>query len=464
MEKVVSDNKYMKELQFTLMKALGWYFKHHKEKDCTQSVIAEKMYISKSRISQWIIPPDKVGEFTDSGFESEIRAKHKALIPLPKAREICTLMNTSIASVLAIYLMREEFNKFQGRISDVEKLKFLKSELSEKQGHAEEKAEIIHPSIPQTLPKMEDDPNIITNISNPKFGPWIGKLYCYFYSTSSEEIDLMQKGEKINQDEDNTVLEFDDSAEEDMYQELLSRATGEAIFCGILEINNYSDSQDGLCHVTLSFIPDVYGIKKKPKVYRGILSLSAKTNAVYCELIGENLGDKAYFITDNPDFSSENSKISCCMAMVLTYSSRVNHRRPCAERMLISQTPISPGTPEYEELKVNLRMNDKVIRIDEDGYSHLISSISDLDDPDLIAIRSAYPNFDSLKRGYGKTEQILHIEEDDVEKLANSLNDSQQIKFKRLLRLYSLAPFYAKTKATKTEDLLRERCAIRVVR
>lgn len=440
-----------------LMKALGWYFKYNKESCYTQSEIAKKIHLSPSRISQWIIPPSKAQDYSDTNFELELKKNRKSLIPLSDAQDICTLMNTSISSVLAIYLMRNEFDPVRGNMPNVEKFNFLKDQLNESHNCSTEPETTTSTVLPLSTLESNDEQNIITHISEPKFRPWAGKLYCYFYSTSSEEIELMQKGKRVDPNGDHVVPEFEEPAEAAMYQELLSIATGEAIFCGILEIDDCPDSQDGLCHVTLSFIPDIYTCSKRLKIYRGMLSLSAKTNAVYCELVGENLGDKAYFITDNPDFSSEDSKISCCMAMVLTYSSRVNHRRPCAERMLISRTPISYGTPEYEEMKVNLRMNDKILRIDEDGYSHLIDSISGSSDPDLSTIRNVYPNFNSLKKGYGKVECILHIEEDDVEKLANSLNEVQRIKFKRLLRLHSLAPFYSKTKATKTEDLLRER-------
>lgn len=50
-----------------------------------------------------------------------------------------------------------------------------------------------------------------------------------------------------------------------------------------------------------------------------------------------------------------------------------------------------------------------------------------------------------------------YIGEKDVRKLADRLNEEQYIIFERLLRVHSLAPFYCKTKATKAEELLRER-------
>lgn len=442
--------QYEKELRFLLMKALGWYFRYNSDAQCKQNVIAGKLHYSNSRISQLIIPPKIAPEFTSSNFESVLKTKNKSLISLNAAKNICRVMNTSIASVLCMYLMCEDQDKTMGILPIVEKLKYLKSVLDDSQeAPAQAQAGSQMP-----LPNPGDEPDIITNIFDTRFKPWAGKeLYCYFYSTSSEEIASMQKGKPLFQ-RDGPTPNFDDIDEETKYQKLRSLSTGEAIFCGILETGDHSDSLDGLCHVSLSFLSD---ISKKAKVYRGTLSMSAKTTAVYCELVGENLGDKAYFITDNPDIVSENPEISCCMAMVLTYSSRVGHRRPCAERMVISRTPICPGTPEYEEMKANLRMNDKIIRIDEDGYSHLIGSISGIDDADLTAIRQAYPNFDSLKSGYGKMEQVLHIGEEDIGKLARNLNENQQIIFKRLLRLHSLAPFYSKTKAAKSEDLLRER-------
>lgn len=450
-EKDTNKEQCEKDIRFVLMKAIGWYLTYKDITNQSQKTIAQQLNYSKSRISQLTISPKQSSEYTFQNYEALLTEHKKSLITLYTAKQICSILNTSIPAILSMYFLCNRSEDFISKLPNVEKFRHFSEILNEEHNTHSAQSEEIKVSSNW----LDYEHSIITEVNNPKFRPWAGKLFCYFYSTNSEEIAQMQKGTMATSVSEKPV-QIDSTNDDPLLAELQNLSTGEAVFCGIMQVDDTDDSKDGLCHVTLSFIPDIQ-CNKKPKVYRGILSLSKKTTAVFCELVGENLGDKAYFITDNPDFSSEDSKVSCCMAMVLTYSSRVNHRRPCAERMVISRVPIPTGTPEYEAMKANLKMNDKTIRIDEDGYAHLIGSIALADDPNLSEIRKMYPDFESLKRGYGKTEQILHIGEKDVRKLADRLNEEQYIIFERLLRVHSLAPFYCKTKATKAEELLRER-------
>lgn len=186
----------------------------------------------------------------------------------------------------------------------------------------------------------------------------------------------------------------------------------------------------------------------------GILILSANTRAVFCELASEDQGEKTYFILEKQDLRKEQTHVRCCMAMVLTYSSKVHRRRPCCERMIISNVRIKEDTEEYEVMKAYLRMNDSTIRITQWGYNELIKDIEQSSDSDLQKIAESFPDLHSLNGKNVTIESCAFIPESIIYTL-NSLSNAQKRKFEVLLRNHSIAPWYSKTKATKADTLFK---------
>lgn len=138
--------------------------------------------------------------------------------------------------------------------------------------------------------------------------------------------------------------------------------------------------------------------------------------------------------------------------MVLTYSSKCHRRRPCCERMIISRKMIKENTREYDTMKAYLLMNDNKIRITQRKYGELIKEIEQSTDQDLQIIKQYFPNLQSLKGNTVKIEECAFIPESEIYNL-HLLTDIQKQKFEVLLRNHSIAPWYCKTKATKTDTL-----------
>lgn len=160
-------------------------------------------------------------------------------------------------------------------------------------------------------------------------------------------------------------------------------------------------------------------------------------------------------IFEKQDLGNAQPHVQSCMAMVLTYSSKVHRRRPCCERMIISSSCIKSGTEEYEVMKAYLRMNDRMIRITDWGYEQLIKDIHKSDDPDLLKIAECFPDLQSLAGKTVTIENCAFIPESIIYAL-RMLSQLQQRKFEILLRNHSIAPWYYKTKATKVDELFKK--------
>ena len=434
--------KFMKKenwLKYSLyiMKALGWFINIHK--DIKQNEIARKIHVDPAVISRLIIPPNLAERVNEKNYKDY----DKRLVEIDRATEICKCMNTTLENVLYFYQFKNVFVN----LTEFDKLEKLTNKLTasskcqealEQVGDCAEDLEFqnVNPSADAVV----NSSNLISNVNYPDFTPWFGKYYCYFSSTSSEEA-----GEKRKQ-------QFDRLSDDLELKELLECAPEDYIFCGILNVHGRREFEDHLCHVDFKFLanPD----KKIIKKYLGTLTLSAKTKAIFCELESHEQGEKTYFIFEKQEPGSEQPDVKCCVAMVLTYSSKVHRRRPCCERMIISSSEIREGTEEYEAMKAYLRMNDSIIRITDWGYEEVIKDIKQSGDPELLKIADIFPDLQSLKGNNAALEKCAFIPESLVYTF-NSLTDSQKRKFEILLRIHSIAPWYCKTKATKADILFK---------
>lgn len=429
------------------MKALGWYISIHK--DIKQNKIAKTLGFDPAVISHAIISPRDAEKINEKNYEQS----NKRLIDMERAIEICEHMGTTLQNVLYYYQFKDNLDiltnidhmekltkKLTNSGNEQNKLTGLGNEQDKIPQNIKTATELMQQE--QTIPIYElfNINNLIFNINHPNFQPWLGRYYCYFSSTSSEEAGKRRQ------------IQFDRCSDNPELQELLECSTDEYIFCGIMDIYRQMELGDNSCHVDFRFLANPQeGLIKR---YFGLLILSANTKAVFCELTSDNQGEKTYIILENQDLGKAQPHIRCCMAMVLTYSSQVNRRRPCCERMILSNTIIKEGTEEYEAMKAYLRMNDSTIRITQWGYNELIKEIMQSSDTDLQKIAENFSDLQSLKGNNVVIENCAFIPESIIYTL-NSLSDTQKRKFEILLRNHSIAPWYTKTKATKADVVFK---------
>ncbi|MCR5461172.1 MAG: hypothetical protein K6F51_15005 [Acetatifactor sp.] len=424
-DKNEDDLKY----KLKIMKALGWYLEINKKKH-TRTDIAKHASMDKSVLSRLTIAPQNADEFNIQNLET-----HKKFISYQTAEDICRAMDTTLENILFLYQYKNALTD-STKIDEINHIASLLKLANEKEEYADlENEEKVKKICNQIAPPGKN--NLITDVNNPLFQKWIGNYYCYFSSTNSDEAGRARGSCAV--DEENPKLKGK--------MELLP---SDFIFCG--EMNISGNEEDNLCHVNFEFLSNPE--KGTVKVYNGVLSLSKNTKAVFGELFGFELGEKTYFITEQQDIGADHNHVQFCCAMVLTFSSGMNHRRPCCERMIISSEPIKENTALYEYMKANLHMNDNFIRITEWGYEQLLKEIDESDDPEMKAIAAHYSNFQELQGNTVKIEPCAFIPEDWVYVL-NNLSKSQKIKFETLLRNHSIASWYYKTKGTKAVDLYR---------
>lgn len=420
------------EYKLYIMKALGWYISVHKE--IRQNEIATRMHVDAAVINRGVISP-KIAEGINV---DNYKVKKIRLITIERAIEICNAMEITLETILYYY----QFRSVLTNSPKMDSLEKVTNELTEQSRNRETLCRPIE--IDDILlhqnenMRPEEVNNLISNVSHPNFRPWFGKYYCYFSSTSSEEVKNRQR------------THFGRESDDDRISELLECASQDHIFCGILNIYDKINKKDEACYVDFEFLANP--IRQMSKKYSGILTLSVNTNAVFCELESKELGEKTYFILEKQDLGREQPQVQCCMAMVLTYSSKVHRRRPCCERMVISRKMIKEETAAYETMKAYLRMNDNIIRITEWGYNEVIKDINQSSDPELQQIKDIFPNLKSLGGNNVIIEECAFMPESVIHTL-HSLNDSQKQKFEILLRIHSIAPWYCKIKNTKADIL-----------
>ncbi len=386
----------MEEREFKIQasEALRWYRTCHK-KEFTLEKIGKTLNLDNSTISK------------NLSYTYNDNFKEKSLISLQRALEIAEAMNSNLWTIMYQYELYKE-NEVEKNCTSLNHKDNLKS-------------------------KFDKFESLIMDANDSRFNSWIGEYYCYFSSTSSQEIDVKKRENPENLQE----------GEERLYN---ITPSNDHIFCGIM---NISKDEDGLCKVLLTFMADKSS--HSIKHYSGILCLSSQYAAGFIEMACQENGECSYIIVNSPDSSS----MKCRMAMALTLSSIDGHRRPCAEKILISKNEILERTIEYEALKAFLPMNDSVIHIHKDKYKQLIEELKSGSSDELRDF--AEKNSDIAKLAAANSTIEMHeyvsIHESIISGLKN-LSDEDKNQLRVSMRKYSIANWYYKANNKNAEDIL----------
>lgn len=368
--------------------ALRWYQKEH-NKEYTQKKIGEILCKHHSMISKYLAKKDK-----------RIEMELQTTINMAEA------MDTNLWTIMYLYEQqkREERKKNCTNLNEEENLK-------------------------SDSLKFE---NLIVDANDSRFRPWIGEYYCYFSSTSSNEINSIKKECKNDLTDEQKKL-FNITPSKDH------------IFCGRMDIYQVGD----LCKVSLVFMADKES--HNIKHYEGRLYLSGQYSAGFIELFGLENGECSYIILNSPD----SGKLECRMAMALTLSSIDSHRRACAEKILISKKEIAEATSEYEALKAYLRMNDSFVHIKEEEYDKLICELKNTDIVELQNFANRYSDFSKLVSNNSTIEVHKYVTiPESIIKNMKILSKENKAKLCVLLRNHSKANWYYKANNRNAEDIL----------
>lgn len=396
-----------KETEFLInsAKALGWYQKKLK-RQYTQQKIGDKISLTVSSISKYLIDPDSTNIFKVEDLETH----SKRLLPLNYALQIAEAMDSNLWNILCSY---DEYKKAPSKSTNLNEDNFLKDNKKE------------------NLPITE---YLLTDVNHHKFRSWLGEYYCYFSSTSSEEIN------KPKQEDSKDMTK----EEQELFDIIPSK---DHIFCGKIK---FSKASDNSCRVSLRFMSN----KKSHDIkhYYGTLSLSQEHMAGFIALHCQENGEGSYIIAKSPD----SKKLKCRMAMALTLSSIDGHRRACSEKMLITKEFIPESSPAYNALKAFLLMNDSYIRITEQGYGLLLNELKDSDNTELQKFAKDYPLLADLNKSNStaiKTCKCAFIPESTIAHW-NSLNDVSRDLLIILMRKYSIADWYYKANNENAKEIL----------
>ena len=143
----------------------------------------------------------------------------------------------------------------------------------------------------------------------------------------------------------------------------------------------------------------------------------------------------------------KNKRICCVLALVLTISGGKDTNHPCVERMIISREELSGD--DFELAKAHLLLNDKFIRISEDGFKRFLE---DKRIPDSFKkcfcgfpTPFEYPSFG------GYIFRIAVIPETWIKSLPG-FSEREHQRLIDLMRLYSIAPKLNKIKQKAAEN------------
>lgn len=263
----------------------------------------------------------------------------------------CEVMGTSVGNVLYEY---EKNNNGSSKCTNKAGIQSLESYSTGSADYSD-----------HSLIYSSED-KLINDINHPLFKSWFGTYHTVFPSTSSKE---------------------------------------NKYFWGTLKVLEHSD--DGLCHVEFEFVSNRK--KQKVKKYVGILTLTIQ--AAYITLEDSvHEGEISYLLLHNPDLKTT-INVSCCLALVLTFSSQRGKRRPCCERMFISRFEIDEKSEQFDLIKSQLLMNDKFIYISENSYQEFIESITEESDEVLKKFKEMYPSIASFPTTHNRIERCIQIQE-----------------------------------------------------
>lgn len=370
-----------------------------------------------------------------------VKNKQHRELTITDIEALCSIMQTSLLSIIQMYENRTFFEKNPNLFSQMATLSFsdIQNMLMV------EKTPRLIPTnnqpedIPETIASESEQP-IPLDISS-----WAKKWYFYFPSSDSAIIEHRKK----------TILKEDTANDitDSEVKELYDLYSDDHIYSGIITISPCYDGDTITYRAKLKYLTNPP--KKTIAEYEGIASLSVNEQAIFITLnnIDNDNNDMIYIIIDalnvEPDFQY-------AMASVLTLSKNKNksHRRPCSLRMILSQDVIPVGTKMYNIMCSNLMMNDSIIRIDEHGYNELKKFKSHYASPALDLFLEKYPDIAAMEAGnFINVHKCAYITESLIYNLKDT-DTNETLYLEALLRLHSLASWYSKAKAVKANKLL----------
>lgn len=349
--------------------------------------------------------------------KTNINTKKKRHLYLSDIQEICKATGTSLGSILYCFENRKIFEKTPELINDLCMLDIKNEEI-------------------QSTKKQFKTKKLLTDPKESPFEKWFGKYYCYFSSTNSKETFSGKK-------------EFAGRCcSDENYKELSELFTDDHVYCGILTISRVDNPNEHRCMADFRFMvnPERPVIKK----YTGTVTISKDKQAVFIELFSEEEAEISFLIIEDTGVK----KVRGAIASVLTISSREDHRKPCSERMIISEEKILPNTHFYQVMKANLKMHDRYIRIDSFGFNEVIKELKNSGNPESIDIANKYNKLEDIgPLNSVERKELAYIKDTHISNLTN-LTEKQKIIFESSLRLHSIAPWYTKSNSKKARELI----------
>lgn len=247
----------------------------------------EDQSISETKLAEMI--EEKRGLIYGQSYISTIRNGHAGHLPAIALTAICEALNADINQVFW-----EELNP-----------------------------EIL---VNQTQNSKEQTNNIIYHSKKGEFSNYLGRYYCYFYPTISDE-------------------------------------TNKGLIKATLDFSLHENTKECIAHFCINTSPTNKTFHEKPdtKEYKGRLLLSSTYQSCYCYLLNEEFGEISFLIFD--DINSNQNDIMCRMAMVLTPCAGGTRDSTC-HRMFLSRKELS--LEGIQIIKPHLKMNTAEIMITEE--------------------------------------------------------------------------------------------------
>lgn len=379
----------IKDTSLYLIRAINFY-RSKGEHKFTHTKIASKMNVSQGTVSK-MLSERTVCDLTDI----------YGNLSISEARKICAAMGITLGRVLFEYDQHIAQNS-----TDYDKEQSQEYFSAESCQNIPEQCHNILSSEAIVYPAclFPESATLTNDISDPRFTPWFGKYYCYFFSTLSNE---------------------------------------DTCFNGELEIPENKSSN--FCQVRFSFAYSK--TKDLRKEYYGQLVLSKKpSGGAYCTLINhDDQGEITYLVMANPTVTS--SRVCCIVAFVATISAGKDTKHPCVERMIISRVPLDGE--KLELAQAHLLFNDKYIRITEENFQKVLENNSL-----PISFKQRFLDFENPFDAPFLSEYLpkMAIIPESWVKSLTGYSDSEHQMIIDLLRLYSESPKYNKIKQKTSEN------------
>lgn len=386
-----------------MLEAVRWWRKSH---GIRNEEIGAKMGYSKDYVSKLLTC---VKQIQRENGAPEYRMHNANVLDYYRACDICEAMETTLWDVQYAFYHRNDSESGAEEPSS-NRRKLADGQIS---GGKDGENGLYPPTQRARLYGAEE--KLINNIRHPAFRQWFGTYHAMFSSTSADE-----KGR---------------------------------FFRGILRIPD--TSEDGLCHVTFEFVSNP--VKKWVKRYSGLLTLAK--NAAYIALEDSLIeGEITYLLFRNQDLKNS-VNVSFAIGLALTLSAKMDHRRPCAERMIISRLPLPEDEEEVMRLmKAQLRMNTSEILLSDESYRAFVQEGMESGDPVLRRFAECYHDFSCLPRDSVTVKEYACIPEKWVHTL-HAYTESEQYRIVCWLRSYSESKNYTKVGSgsdTRLYNLLKE--------